>query len=697
MSRLDADDLLAINRCCDAFEEALRQWRDSDRTDHPKTEDFLGELPEALHGEATEQMVPIEMEYRAGCGETLLVAEFEKRFPKTRPGYFATLLQESLSDTDGRRGDQTAPALGADEDSRLSLTPGGATEIDDAAPTQLGQYEIAGKIGGGGMGTVYHAVHRSMQREVAIKVMRSDLGNQDALRKRFRREVLAAAKLSHPNVVTAYDAGEMDGRPYLVTELVDGIDLRKHVGQRGPMPWQEAVRCVRDVARGLKYAHDNDVVHRDIKPANLLLEKGGTVKILDLGLARLGLDQDQDNDDSDATAPLTQSGAVMGTASYMAPEQARNTRAADARSDIYSLGCVLYFLVSGRPPYQGESVVDTILAHATAPIPALEVSEPIPAQLTQLANQMMAKEPAQRPQTMDAVLEKLDALSDGANESGPVLPQIEQPSKPERSNPSRQSQRNFIWIAGACFALGVAGVVFVVTRGDRSDEVPVRVSAGESVLPSAQSNNRALVFRGNGYVHVPSIDFGPGDQVTLEMFARLDRVHVANPVCWLGPNWMTLFHNGQWGVGRLQQGRSLFAVSNEPTRDLSGSWQHIAGTWDGENLRLFVDGKFVRQSPIRFQLSETEPGLFVGGVDPTRLPRGENDRFFIGAIDAVRISQEVVYPDETRFTPPSSLDKTDATLVLLQFDDEPGSDLFRDSSGNGHDGIGRNTESISVD
>ena len=277
-----------------------------------------------------------------------------------------------------------------------------------AAELALGPYRVLDVLGTGGMGAVYRAEHRTMRRVVALKVIKGEgLKSPDAVR-RFEREVQASARLEHPNIVTAFDAGESSGTHYLVMQHIDGRNLLEVVKTRGPQPVGRAVDWILQAARGLAFAHEQGVIHRDIKPGNLLVDSRGTVKILDMGLARLEspeAGQDQ----------LTDTGQIMGTVDFMAPEQAMDTRQADARADIYSLGVTLWYLLAGRPLFTANSAMGKMLAHMQTPAPQLaSVRGDVSPHLERVFQRMVAKKPEDRFQSMQQVITALESLPQDA-------------------------------------------------------------------------------------------------------------------------------------------------------------------------------------------------------------------------------------------------------------------------------------------
>jgi serine/threonine protein kinase len=218
------------------------------------------------------------------------------------------------------------------------------------------KFKLVKTLGRGGMGVVCQAEHRIMERLVAIKVINKNFIDHPEALERFFSEVRSAARLQHPNIVTAYDAEQAGDLHLLVMEYVEGVNLAKYVGPEGPLPLEHACNFMRQAALGLQHAFEQGMVHRDIKPQNLMLTSKGQVKILDFGLARLASERSKGKG-------LTQTGAFLGTPEYVAPEQARDASTADIRADIYSLGCTLSFLLTGRPPFQEDTAVKIVLAH----------------------------------------------------------------------------------------------------------------------------------------------------------------------------------------------------------------------------------------------------------------------------------------------------------------------------------------------
>ena len=296
-------------------------------------------------------------------------------------------------------------------------------------PLVLGDYVLLSKIGAGGMGQVFKAQHRHMKRLVAVKLLPAAVTKDEATVKRFQREVEAAAKLSHPNIVHANDAGVQRGVWYLVMEYVEGRDLSVLVKERGPLPVRDAVDCILQAARGLAYAHGKGVIHRDIKPANLLLDNEGTVKILDMGLARF------DNSGDAADHQLTNTGAVMGTVDYMPPEQAANTHNADARSDIYALGCSLYRLLVGESMFGGQTAVEKILAHMNEAIPSLcQKRREVPAEIDRIFQKMVAKKPTDRYQKTTELVADLEAYFNPGATTAFARPTVWNENLPEQDS-----------------------------------------------------------------------------------------------------------------------------------------------------------------------------------------------------------------------------------------------------------------------
>lgn len=267
----------------------------------------------------------------------------------------------------------------------------------------LGKHKLLGHIGSGGMSSVYLAEHTVMKHLRAVKVLpKSKLGKTSYL-ERFQREAKAIASLNHQNIVRAYDIDNEKDTHYIVMEYVEGVDLQILVQKHGPLPYAIVADYIAQAAHGLQHSHDSGLIHRDVKPANLLINKDGVIKVLDLGLA---LFQDQ----SDASLTMEYNDKVLGTADYLAPEQALNSHTVDNRADIYGLGCTMYFLLTGHPPFPDGSIASRIVKHQNAMPADIRTDRPdCPGELDGICVKMMQKDPKYRYPDCTTVAEVLEA------------------------------------------------------------------------------------------------------------------------------------------------------------------------------------------------------------------------------------------------------------------------------------------------
>jgi len=266
----------------------------------------------------------------------------------------------------------------------------------------LGRYKLLRHIGSGGMSSVYLAEHTLMHRLRAVKVLPKGRVNDSSYLARFIREAQATAALNHPNIVRAYDVDNEGDTYYLVMEFIEGRDLQNVVKQDGPLPLEIACNYIAQAAEGLHYAHSNNLIHRDVKPANLLVDSKGVVKILDLGLALF-------SDDEKASLTVAHNENVLGTADYLSPEQAVNSHKIDMRADIYSLGCTLYYFLTGRPPFSDGTLAQRIAKHQTAmPDDIRKQRSDCPRDLVDICEKMMQKRPERRYANMRQVADALE-------------------------------------------------------------------------------------------------------------------------------------------------------------------------------------------------------------------------------------------------------------------------------------------------
>lgn len=274
------------------------------------------------------------------------------------------------------------------------------------AGERLDHFELKEFVGGGGMGAVFRALDTMLNREVALKVLSRDQGADDETRRRFQNEAQSAARLDHENIARVYYVGEDRGLNYIVFEFIEGINLRELVEQRGALPIGEALSYTLQVAEAIAHASSRDVVHRDIKPSNVIVTSEGRAKLVDMGLARL-------HQVERSAADLTASGVTLGTFDYISPEQAYDPRSADVRSDIYSLGCTLYFMLTARPPFPQGTVLQKLLQHKsdTPPDPR-EINPSVPEAVSAVVMRMLAKDPRKRQQSAAELIRDLMVLAE---------------------------------------------------------------------------------------------------------------------------------------------------------------------------------------------------------------------------------------------------------------------------------------------
>ncbi|MCA9179431.1 MAG: protein kinase, partial [Planctomycetales bacterium] len=464
-----------------------------------------------------------------------------------------------------------AKALGA-----LAVAEDALTE---ELPSAIGEYEVLRCLGRGGMGAVYLARHTKLNRSVALKVLAGHRKLDPRMHDRFQAEMRAAGRLSHPNIVAAHDAREVDGVAVLVTEWIDGLDASELVRRVGPLRPEDACEIGAKIAVALQAIDREGLVHRDIKPSNVMISRTGEVKLLDLGLARFIT--------GDEGADATSTGLALGTADYISPEQVNSARDADIRADIYGLGCSLYKLLSGRAPFAHEQTAFAkMTAHVSrAPAALQSVSPATPAAVAQLVDQMLTKKPEQRP-ALDSVITTLEqhaqsadlaALLRGAEASEPQAVQAATLSAAPRRAAVRQIPLRSAVVATLAaavlaFAGGMlAGVLIRIKHADGTttalnvapgSQVDIDKDGNPTVTPPAARTPRgedASKVAHNG--ELPQTNADSGEEASLS-----------------GPG-------GQSGADQIMRYQAL--------RSIAGIWQVVALTVEGESLPLASGQYFV--------------------------------------------------------------------------------------------------------
>jgi len=579
----------------------------------------------------------------------------------------------------------------------------------------FGEYILVERCGSGGMGHVFRARHRRMNRVVALKVMSTAaLRSADAL-KRFEREARAAAKLIHPHIVHAYDAGTQDGVPYLVMEYVAGSDLATILKRDGKLDIKRACDYLAQAARGLVFAHEQGIVHRDIKPGNLLVsETGGVVKVLDLGLARF---QEPSVGQALPAGELTNSGALMGTVDYMAPEQALNTSRADAKADVYSLGCTLFRVLTGESVFAGETMMEKLVAHREQTPRRLRTRRPdAPQELDELVAAMLAKQPSARPAMIDVAMRLMtlaDPPSDVASD-GPA----------QRRAASRQKRMAI----GAILSLAaVVAIAIALWRGREARDTVVKpdggtvgvsptnlgganLAANSLGVPAARPKPNLYIYPelyvpGRKTITVDSVHFEEEGPMTIEAWVvaepnpsmqaffdsgRRTPINSSDLPAFFEFGGGTMFANARaaWEIHPMMPDvRQVgFGCRAPAPKDLVGFSGHLIGSEPGNTtewhhiavcfsalannqriIRRWWDG--VAVAPPVFSMSIVD--------DPTEYLRSS------GFIDELRVSRSVRYT--TEFKPDRRM-TSDADTIALYHCDEGEGDVLIDASGHEHHG-----------
>ncbi|MBI3664909.1 MAG: serine/threonine-protein kinase [Acidobacteria bacterium] len=442
----------------------------------------------------------------------------------------------------------------------------------------LGHYRIESKLGEGGMGAVYKARDLHLDRAVAIKVLSADVVANPERKKRFVQEAKAASALNHPNIIHIYDIDTGDGVDFIAMEYVAGHALDHWIGRKG-LNLRESLKCAVQIADALAKAHAAGIVHRDLKPANVMVSEEGLVKVLDFGLAKLmeAPEADEQGATQTISSPRTEEGTILGTISYMSPEQAEGKKV-DARSDIFSFGAVLYEMITGRRAFQGESKVSTLSAILhKEPKPIGEIVEGVPGQLQWLVSHCLRKSPERRFQGMADVKVALEEMKEESESGASGLVEL----KPRRAS------RRWIWAAAAVLAVSVIGGAFWLRSSRPGREapalrvVPLTSFPGREKDPALSPDGRQVAYSWNGEkqdnfdIYVKLIDAGPPLRLT------------TNPAEDSSPAWSP---DGRY-IAFLRSAAGANEILMVPA--LGGPERKLAPAWVMSGLSWSPDGKFL--------------------------------------------------------------------------------------------------------
>jgi len=503
---------------------------------------------------------------------------------------------------------------------------------DDHTGRVIGGCRIEAKLGEGGMGVVYKARHLALDIPVALKLLSPDVAHQAAdstWGDRFLREARAAAKLQHQNIVGVLNVGREGDLHFIVMQFVDGESLRERLSRDGVIPVRESIAIIKQVCDALAVAHKNHIIHRDIKPDNIMIDSHGVIKLADLGLAR-NIAEDKS---------ITVSGVSMGTPYYMAPEQAANAKNADQRSDIYSLGCTWYHMITGVVPYEGDSGFTVLMKHANDPVPDPRAANPqIPPAIAALIRRMMAKKPENRYQNIAELQADIERVETGGRPAEPMPP-----PQPEHAYPALSPKKsNLGWfVAGACAAILLVVVLAAAARriyrrrGPVANQTPPTRSAAPQATPAQTGSIRMADWRLSTIGPAGARDLYPLDRT--EHSFQNGILTIRNT---LGKPRAVIFYyaaplSGDFTV-RLEfqkvpacgivspQGRAeplrLLLPKAMPSDEKKHAWRKLVVQRKGGNLKCLLDGKPLPQTAIR---GDREVNgylwLSIGAEKPSRI------------------------------------------------------------------------------
>jgi hypothetical protein len=553
------------------------------------------------------------------------------------------LLRSAATDPDSRAGSSPQDVRTRTRVGGASM-PGASAGAIPEALLRHPRYRVVELLGVGGMGAVYRAEHLLMQRPVALKVINHELIDRPATIDRFEREVRAAARLVHPNIVTAFDAEQAGDLHFLVMEYVEGTSLARRLAEQGPLGIAEACNYIRQAALGLQHAHERGMVHRDIKPHNLMLTPDGRVKILDFGLARFAMETaptggllaaptSTDQAPSRTPESITQIGMVMGTPDYIAPEQARDAHTADIRADIYSLGCTLYDLLAGQAPFPNGTAVEKVKAHMEqTPRPVTAIRPDVPPELRKIIDRLLAKDPADRFQTPAEVAEAL----------APFLAMPEPMAGQSTAGaPNRPHWKWLAVAAAAAAALLLAAGTIIYVQTDK----------GKLVLDIADDDVAVLIDKAGG---VKVIDQAHGREYHLhrgENDARTGdyQIEVSEPLAGLQ------FNAREFTLAR--GGKRRITARIVPTETAAGTKidlaPRIAGSLDAEAFNWFpIDCTFLVGRDVRAYPGLSEQQLLVLELLASSEWKDRIWKFraILGRVDRIvgAVAEERDHPDRLR-------------------------------------------------